>query len=78
MTNIVITGQNSQQSTKRYTNGFAQNYNSNFGGPNAFGDQSFSGKRGNLQNNARGGFGFANWGRGHGGQFNGRFGGTGF
>ena len=32
MENIVVTGQNSQQSTKRYANGFAQNSNSNFGG----------------------------------------------
>ena len=74
LANIVVTGQNSKQSTKRYINGFTQNSNSSFGGLNTFGGQSFYGKQRNFQNNARGGFGFANWGRGCGGQFNGQFG----
>ena len=43
MTNIIVTSQNSQQSTKR--NDFAQNSNSNFGGPNTFNGQSFFGKK---------------------------------
>ena len=38
----------------------------------------FFGKKCNFQNNARGGFGFANRGRGRGGHFNGQFGGRGF
>ena len=45
MANIIVTSQNSQQSTKRYTNGFAQNSYSNFGGPNTFNGQYFFGKK---------------------------------
>ena len=48
LANIVVTSQNSQQSIKRYTNGFVQNSNSNYGGPNTFGGQSFSSKKGQF------------------------------
>lgn len=54
MENVAITNQNSRQGKKKCAHGFAQNYNSNFGGSNTFGGQSFYGKGGNLQNNARG------------------------
>ena len=48
LANIVVTSQNSQQSIKRYTNGFVQNSNSNSGGPNTFGGQYFSSKKGQF------------------------------